>query len=126
MSDRPISKPTASEVEILSVLWEMGQGTARQVEAMLGKDRTTVLKLMQIMTDKGLLVRDDDTRPQIYRPAQPAEQTQGDLLRDLVKRVFGGSSKKLLLHAVKEAGQLNPRELKEVQELLKKIKKDRA
>ena len=125
MGDQP-NRPTESELEILTALWDLGQGTVREVQAKLGKDRTTVLKLMQIMTEKGLLMRDENTRPQVFRASQPAERTQRQLLRDLVRRVFGGSSKKLLLHAVKEAGNLDRREVEEVQALLKKIKKDRA
>jgi len=125
MGNKP-GRPTESELEILAVLWDLGQGTVRDVQAKLGKDRTTVLKLMQIMSEKGLVIRNEDTRPQVFRASQSAERTQRQMLRDLVRRVFGGSSKKLLLHAVKEAGHLDHREVEEVQALLKKIKKDRA
>jgi predicted transcriptional regulator len=98
--------PTASELEILQVVWRSGSTTVREVFRTLAKDRdvgySTVLKLMQIMTEKGTLVRDESVRPQIYRPAKPREQTQRGILRDLATRAFGGSSASLAMQALSD------------------------
>ena len=101
------TKPTEAELEILNVLWTRGPSTVRQVHEELEEQRpvgpTTVLKLMQIMTDKGLLERDASVRPQVFRTARSAQQTQRQLVRDLADRAFGGSPSHLVLQAL--AGQ---------------------
>jgi BlaI family penicillinase repressor len=98
--------PTASELEILQVIWRRGPTTVREVYRTLSKDRdigySTVLKFMQIMTDKGTLVRDESVRPQIYQAARPREQTQRGILRDLASRAFGGSSVSLVMQALSD------------------------
>ena len=96
--------PTTSELEILQVIWKRGPSTVRDVYRTLAADRaigySTVLKLMQIMTDKGTLVRDATVRPQVYRAARPQRDTQRGLIRDLVARAFGGSSVTLVMQAL--------------------------
>lgn len=100
------SLPTASELEILRVLWDRGPSTVREVYRALAAEReigySTVLKFMQIMTRKGILVRDGSVRPQIYRAARPRVQTERSMLRDLAARVFGGSPTRLVLQALSD------------------------
>jgi BlaI family penicillinase repressor len=96
--------PTKSELAILRVLWESGPRSVREIQTVLNASRptgyTTVLKLLQIMTDKGLVERDGTVRPQIYRPQYSQERTQRQLLRDFVQRAYGGSVKSLVMHAL--------------------------
>ena len=122
----PIPKrPTDSELSILRILWENGPSTVRQVLAGLNQDRatgyTTALKMMQIMTEKGLIERDESARPQIYRPRFSREQTERQLVGDLLERAFAGSAKRLVLHAlaVKKA---SAKEMAEIEKLLNKLK----
>lgn len=97
-------RPTESECNVLRVLWERGSGTVREVHEDLSREQeigyTTVLKFMQIMTDKGLLERDTTMRPQVFRPAQDQSVVQGNMVRDLLDRVFGGSTERLVLRAL--------------------------
>jgi BlaI family transcriptional regulator, penicillinase repressor len=120
-------RPTDSELAILRILWEKGASTVRQVLAVLNQDRatgyTTALKMMQIMTDKGLIERDESVRPQIYRPSFSREQTERQLVRDLLERAFAGSAKRLVLQAlaVKKA---SAKEMAEVEKLLNKLEEE--
>src|SRR5215213_6651472 len=104
-------QPTPSELAILRVLWRRGRGTVRDVLDDLNGARTagdgpagytTVLKLMQIMADKGLVRRDESQRTHVYEPAAGAgeEQTQRRLVKEMLDRVFNGSARKLVLHAL--------------------------
>jgi BlaI family penicillinase repressor len=96
--------PTKAELTILRVLWTEGPLSVRDVQAILDRAKptgyTTVLKLMQIMSDKGLVERDDTVRPQIYRARYSEDRTQKQLLTDMIQRVYGGSVKALVLHAI--------------------------
>jgi BlaI family penicillinase repressor len=98
--------PTASELAILQVIWERGPSTVREVYHALAGEReigySTVLKFMQIMTDKGTLVRDENVRPQVYRASQSQRGMQRGIIRDLVARAFGGSSASLVLQALSD------------------------
>lgn len=97
-------RPTAAELEILHVLWERGPSTVREVHDSLGAERaagyTTVLKLMQIMAEKGLVGRDEKQRAHVYKALLPREQTQTQLVRDLVDKVFNGSASRLVMNAL--------------------------
>lgn len=97
-------KPTDAELAILRVLWDRGPSTVRQVHDVLGRERpagyTTSLKLLQIMTEKGLVERDERDRTHVYRARLTEEQTQRQLIRDLVDRAFGGSATKLVMQAL--------------------------
>ena len=97
-------RPTKVELSILRVLWEKGPGTVREIQARLSVTRetgyTTALKMLQIMTEKGLVERDEAVRPQIYRAKFSQEKTQKQLLQDLVQRAFGGSVKALVMQAI--------------------------
>jgi predicted transcriptional regulator len=97
-------KPTDAELSILRILWDRGPSTVRQVHDALARERqagyTTALKMLQIMTEKGLVERDERDRTHVYRPRLSEEQTQRQLLRDLLDRAFGGSSRKLVMQAL--------------------------
>jgi predicted transcriptional regulator len=97
-------KPTESEQEILQILWGLKEATVREVHTELSRQRsvgyTTVLKLMQIMFEKGLLLRDPSKRAHVYRARQKSEVTQRQLVKDFVRKVFGGSTERLVLHAL--------------------------
>lgn len=117
-------KPTAGELEILRVLWDCGPRSVREIQRTLNEVKptgyTTVLKLIQIMTDKGLVTRDEKQRPQIYRARYRREHTQRQLLRDLVQRAFGGSVKALVLQAL-SSRTASREEMEEIERLLDRM-----
>jgi BlaI family penicillinase repressor len=121
MARRKTVGPTDGEMAILAVLWDKGPSTVRQVHEGLHQEEetgyTTTLKLMQIMVDKGLLVREDASRRHIYRPAVTEERTQKQLIGDLLDRVFAGSAEKLVLRAL-SAKKVPPAELKRIRKML--------
>jgi BlaI family transcriptional regulator, penicillinase repressor len=112
-------KPTDAELAILRVLWTRGASTVREVAEAMGREGayTTILKLMQIMTDKGLVKRDDSTRSHVYKAASSEDTMQKQLVTDLLDRVFAGSAAKLVLQAL-DAGKASPEELAEIRKLL--------
>jgi BlaI family penicillinase repressor len=121
MKDATPQKPTAAELEILQVLWDRGPSTVRDVHEALQEEKalgyTTVLKLMQIMTAKGLVRRNEDQRAHVYEAQQPAEKTKRQLAADVLERVFDGSARELMLHAL--AAQRSTRqEIEELRNLL--------
>ncbi|MAB78600.1 MAG: transcriptional regulator [Planctomycetes bacterium] len=122
-------KPTDSEVKILSVIWKHGPKTVREVYDLMSQKETigytTVLKFMQIMTEKGLLNRDASIRPQVFSAAQPQHQTQRVMLRDLVDRAFAGSAGNLALQAL-STKRSTPKELREIRALLDKLEGESA
>jgi BlaI family penicillinase repressor len=127
MTTRQRKQPTNAELEILRVLWQRGPSTVRQVFQTLQKARgtgyTTVLKLMQIMTDKGLLQRDTTVRPQVYEAIYSQGQTQRQLLGDLLDRAFSGSPGKLVLQALSEK-KTTPEERREIRRLLDELERE--
>jgi BlaI family transcriptional regulator, penicillinase repressor len=94
--------PTAAEADILAVLWRLGPATVREVHDALKKDcgYNTTLTQMRLMTDKGLLVRSERFRSHVYEPAAPKNQMQTQIAGDLLKRIFGGSPKGLIMSAL--------------------------
>ncbi|HET8775984.1 MAG TPA: BlaI/MecI/CopY family transcriptional regulator [Thermoanaerobaculia bacterium] len=104
MGDKPTPRPTDAELAILNVLWERGPSTVREVHDALSPTHdsgyTTVLKLMQIMTDKGLVDRDESQRAHVYTSRHGEQRTQRQLLGDLIERAFGGSPAKLVMQAL--------------------------
>jgi len=112
-------KPTDAELAILRVLWTRGPSTVRQVAEVMGRETgyTTVLKLMQIMTEKRLVRRDEAERTHVYEAAYTEDQTQRHIVSDLLDRVFDGSAAKLVLQAL-AAGKASPEELAEIRRLL--------
>ena len=121
MGKRKTPQPTDSELAVLGVLWETGPSTVRQVHEVLGSDRgvgyTTTLKIMQVMAAKGLLVRDESRRSHVYRPAIDAASVRRRLLRELAGQVFGGSTRKLILHAL-SGGGVSAEEVRQIKKLL--------
>jgi predicted transcriptional regulator len=114
-------KPTASELEILQVLWERGPSTVREVHDALSAKKpigyTSVLKLMQIMTAKGSVRRNEEQRAHVYEAVQPAEKTKRQLAADMLQRVFEGSASDLMMHAL--AGRkASKQEIEEMRRLL--------
>ena len=122
-------KLTDAELLILDVIWENGPSTVRQVYQILSEKQdmgyTTVLKFMQIMTEKGLLERDTTVRPQLFTPTQPQQQTQKALLRDLLDRAFSGSPGTLALQAL-SMRKSTSEELQEIRTLIDKIEREGA
>lgn len=121
-----IPRPTDAELAILRVLWRRGPSTVRQVHDVLSAEKptgyTTVLKLMQIMTEKGLLLRDESRRSHVYRPQVPAEETQQQLVGDLLERAFEGSAQRLVMQAL-SSKRVTPEELAQIRALLDRIER---
>ena len=122
-SDKP--KPTEAELQILATLWRRGPSTVRQVHDALRARTgyTSVLKLMQIMAEKGLVTRETAERSHVYRAAQAEAQTQRRLAADLMQRAFGGSARKLIAAAL-SSRRATPAELDEIRQLLDDMKGD--
>ncbi len=120
-----LPRPTDAELAILRVLWERGKSTVRQVhEALLGARETgytTTLKLMQIMADKGLVTRDESARTHVYAAKLTQDQTQRQLVTDLLDRAFGGRSAALVMHAL-SAQPASSEELVEIRRLIEQYK----
>jgi len=121
MPRKATGRPTDAELSILDVLWRRGPSTVREVQEQLTGDvgYTTVLKLMQIMTEKGLVQRDESQRAHIYIVTQSREETQGNLISDLIARAFGGSAGKLVMQAL-STRNVSAAELNAIRELLDK------
>ena len=121
-------KPTDAELEILTVLWSIGPATVRDVYDVIQRRRqaqySTILKFMQIMAEKGLVLRDEAQRAHVYRPAKPREWTERQLTRHLLERAFGGSAKALLVGAL-SAQKVSEEELAEMRRLLDEYEKER-
>ena len=121
MNQEPLQKPTASELEILRVLWERGPSTVREVHEALREKKdlgyTTVLKLLQIMTVKGTVRRNEEQRAHVYEACQPATETKRQLVGDVLQRLFEGSASELMIHAL-EGRRTSKKELDELRRLL--------
>src|SRR5215471_2807873 len=124
-ADPPL--PTDAEIAILAVLWRQGASTVREVHEALGKDSgyTTTLKLMQLMFEKGLVVRYERYRSHLYEARAPKEQTQRQIAGDLMKRAFDGSAKSLVLGAL-AAQPASSKDLDEIRSLLDELEARRA
>ena len=124
MSNPDPSRPTDAELAILRVLWRRGASTVRQVCETLGQEReigyTTALKLMQIMTEKGLVERDESERTHVYQPRLTQEQTQQQLVGDLMEKAFGGSASQLVMQAL-AAKPASADELARIRQLLDEL-----
>jgi predicted transcriptional regulator len=117
-------RPTDAELAILRVLWESGPLPVREIQRILDREKptgyTTALKMLQIMTEKGLVDRDESVRPQIYRARYSRRHTQRRLVDDLLTRAFGGSVRELVLQAL-STKRSTPAELAEIEKLLDRI-----
>jgi predicted transcriptional regulator len=118
---RGLPRPTDAELAILGVLWDRGPSTVRQVHEALAESRetgyTTTLKLMQIMAEKRLVTRDESARTHVYAARVPQDETQRQLVTDLMERAFGGSAAALVLQAL-SAQPASADELCEIQRLI--------
>ncbi len=121
MAKTSLPRPTDAELEILTVLWQRGACTVREVYDSLNESRemgyTTVLKLMQIMSDKGLVRRDESQRAHVYEARLAEEQTQQQLVGDLLERAFDGSAMKLVMQAL-QTHRASTEELSQIRDLL--------
>ncbi|MEZ5330236.1 MAG: BlaI/MecI/CopY family transcriptional regulator [Verrucomicrobiales bacterium] len=121
-----LPRPTGRELEIVQVLWEREPATVRQVFEALNAGRkeslayTTVLRFLQIMTEKGLVTREVTDRTHVYRASVPAERTKRQLAHDLLERVFKGSARELVQHAL-GGREVSPEELAEIRKLVEKL-----
>jgi BlaI family transcriptional regulator, penicillinase repressor len=124
MAPKQIVRPTKLELSILKVLWKSGPLSVREIQNILDATKptgyTTVLKMVQIMTEKGLVDRDESVRPQIYRARYSQEQTQRHLIRDLLDRAFGGSVKALVMQAL-ASKKSSAKEIEAIEKLLDRI-----
>uniref|UniRef100_Q01V16 Transcriptional repressor, CopY family n=1 Tax=Solibacter usitatus (strain Ellin6076) TaxID=234267 RepID=Q01V16_SOLUE len=125
MSSPPL--PTAAELDILAVLWRLGPATVREVHEALGKENgyTTTLKQMQLMLEKGLLIRSERFRSHVYEAGIPKEQTQQQVAGDLLKRAFDGSARSLVLGAL-TAQPASREELTELRKMLDEFAKQKG
>jgi predicted transcriptional regulator len=125
MLKNKIIKPTESELEILSVLWDKGNATVRTVHEELTKTKdagyTTTLKLMQIMFEKNLVTRDSSSKTHIYTPAVTKEKTQHQFVNKMVNSLFAGSTSQLVMHAL-GGNNASDAELDKIEQLIKALK----
>lgn len=125
-STSTIPKPTASELNLLKILWQQGPMNAKQVHEAAHAERpdlayATVLRHLQIMHGKGILTRDESQRSHVYAPSQEQDSLQTNLLKDLIQKVFAGSGKALVLAALR--GHVSAAERKEIEQILQEEKK---
>jgi predicted transcriptional regulator len=124
-ANRP--RPTEAELAILQVLWNRGPSTVRDVFEELQRSRkvgyTTILKLMQIMAEKGLVRRNEEQRAHLYEAAAPSASTQRQLVRDLLDRAFGGSAKQLVMQAL-SAKRATRTEIEEIRRMLDRYEEE--
>jgi predicted transcriptional regulator len=123
-----LPKPTESELEILQILWQNGPSTVREVHDVISEKRktgyTTILKLMQIMHEKGLVERDESSRAHIYAPQIQEADTEQSLVSDLMDRVFGGSAEKLVMRAL-ESKSAGKEEISQIRSLLDQLEENK-
>jgi predicted transcriptional regulator len=118
-------KPTEGELEILQILWELGKASVRDVHEVILKSKeagyTTTLKLMQIMFEKGLVIRDDSAKTHIYKANVSKEKTQSQFVGKMISNLFGGSSSQLVMQAL-GSQSVSKEELEEIQQVLDNLK----
>ena len=121
MKPEPKINPTPSELEILHILWTRGPSTVREIHEVLSKEKdvgyTSALKLLQIMTGKGLVTRTEDQRAHVYTATQPAETTKQQFAADVLQRVFRGSASQLMQHVL-SGRRGSKKELEEIRHML--------
>ena len=126
MANTKVPQPTDGELAILKILWELGPATVREVNEAMNKTKTigytTTLKLMQIMTEKGILLRNDSKYKHIYKPVITEESAQKQLVGDLLERVFSGSAEKLVMRAL-SAKKVSVKELAKIRKMLDKLER---
>ncbi|WP_114326933.1 BlaI/MecI/CopY family transcriptional regulator [Candidatus Colwellia aromaticivorans] len=123
--DKSAVKPTAAELTLLNILWQMGPATVRQIHETVSTTQktgyTTVLKILQIMHEKALVVRDETNRAHVYAAADSETNTQSSLIKDLISKAFGGSTSKLVMRAIDES--TSAEEIDDIRQLLNSLEK---
>jgi predicted transcriptional regulator len=123
-----LPRPTEAELAILRVLWSEGPCTVRRIQEVLARSQptgyTTVLKLLQIMTEKGLVQRDETQRSHVYKASQSEARTQKQLVSDLLERAFGGSALKLVMQAL-SSRKASAKDLAEIRSLIERLERQR-
>jgi predicted transcriptional regulator len=123
--DKSSVKPTEAELTLLNVLWKMGPATVRQIHDVVSLTQktgyTTVLKILQIMHEKSLVIRDESNRAHVYAAAYSETQTQSSLIKDLISKAFGGSTSKLVMRALDES--TSAQEIDDIRQLLNSLEK---
>lgn len=118
-------KPTEAELTLLNILWQIGPATVRQVHETLSQTQktgyTTVLKILQIMHEKSLVIRDESNRAHVYAAADTEMQTQSSLIKDLISKAFGGSTSKLVMRAIDDT--TSKEEINDIRKLLDELEK---
>jgi predicted transcriptional regulator len=124
MKERDHMKPTKAELEILQALWKLGPATVRQVHEEIGRKTgyTTVLKLMQILHEKGLVAREEAGRAHVYKPCVSEQSTMSEFMRELVARVFDGSPARLVMQAL-GVGKTSREELAKIRSLIDELER---
>ena len=121
MKTEPKIQPTPSELDILQILWSRGPSTVREIHEVMSESKdlgyTSALKLLQIMTTKGLVTRTEEQRAHVYEAALPAEKTKQQMAADVLQRVFRGSASQLMQHAL-SGNRSSKKELDEIRQLL--------
>jgi len=124
--DKSAVKPTEAELTLLNILWQIGPATVRQVhEAVSATQKTgytTVLKILQIMHEKSLVIRDETNRAHVYAAANSETHTQSSLIKDLITKAFGGSTSKLVMRAIDES--TSAEEINDIRQLLNSLEKE--
>ena len=119
------TKPTEAELTLLNVLWQMGPATVRQIHDTVSTTQktgyTTVLKILQIMHEKSLVIRDETNRAHVYAAADSETHTQSSLIKDLISKAFGGSTSKLVMRAIDES--TSAEEIDDIRQLLNSLEK---
>jgi BlaI family penicillinase repressor len=123
--DKSVVKPTEAELTLLNILWQMGPATVRQIHDTVSTTQktgyTTVLKILQIMHEKSLVIRDETNRAHVYAAADSEMQTQSSLIKDLISKAFGGSTSKLVMRAIDES--TSAEEIDDIRQLLNSLEK---
>jgi predicted transcriptional regulator len=124
--EKTAGKPTEAELSLLNILWQMGPATVKQVHEVASKTQktgyTTVLKILQIMHEKSLVIRDETNRAHVYAPANSEMHTQSSLIKDLISKAFGGSTSKLIMRAIDES--TSAEEINDIRQLLNSLDKE--
>jgi predicted transcriptional regulator len=123
---RPAStQPTEVELQILRILWELGPSSSREIHLRLAEEKdtnySTTVKMLSVMLEKGLVKRDETVRPQIYRPAMSQEKAQQRMLNDLIRKVYEGSAKSLVMQAL-SSSRASQEDLDEIRRLIDELK----
>ena len=123
--DKSTFKPTEAELNLLNILWQIGPATVRQIHETLSETQktgyTTVLKILQIMHEKSLVIRDESNRAHVYAAANSETHTQSSLLKDLILKAFGGSTSKLVMRAIDDS--TSNEEIEDIRQLLSELEK---